>query len=70
MNIIYTKHATEQIKERKILNVWVEEAIKSPTQIKINGHKHYVTKRLNGNTLRVVYVRERYIKVITAYFVK
>ena len=70
MDIVYTKHANEQIKERKILNIWVEETIKSPNQTKTNGNKHYVTKKLNGKTLRVVYVKENYIKVITSYFIK
>lgn len=70
MKIIYTIHANEQIKERKILNIWVEETIKSPDQTKTKGHKHYATKKLDGKILRVVYVKESYIKVITSYFVK
>ena len=70
MEIIYTLHANEQINERKLSKVWVEETIKSPDEIRHKGHKHYATKKLNGNTLRVVYVKESYIKVITSYFVK
>ena len=70
MNITYTKHADEQIKERQIPKIWVEETIKFPTELKREGLKYYATKRLNGNTLIVVYVRESYIKVITSYFVK
>ena len=70
MDIVYTKHANEQIKERKILNIWVEETIKSPDQTKIQGHKYYATKKLNGKTLRVIYVKEKYINVITSYFIK
>ena len=70
MEIIYTLHANEQINERKLSKVWVEETIKSPDEIRHKGNKHYATKKLNGNTLRVVYVKESYIKVITSYFVK
>ena len=70
MDIVYTMHANEQIKERKLLKVWVEETIKSPDQTKAKGHKYYATKKLNGKTLRVIYVKEKYIKVITSYFVK
>ncbi|MBI2655309.1 DUF4258 domain-containing protein, partial [Candidatus Woesearchaeota archaeon] len=70
MEIIYTLHANEQINERKLSKVWIEETIKSPDEIRHKGHKHYATKKLNGNTLRVVYVKENYIKVITSYFIK
>lgn len=70
MNVIYTLHAEEQIRERKILKVWVEEAIKSPDVARHIGHKFYATKKLNGNTIKVIYVKENYIKVITSYFVK
>ena len=70
MNITYTKHADEQIKERKIPKIWVEEAVKFPDELKREGHKYYATKKLNGNTLRVVYVKESYIKIITTYFIK
>jgi len=34
MNIIYSLHAEEQIGERKIEKVWIEEAIKSPDYTK------------------------------------
>ena len=70
MNIIYTLHAREQIKERKILKVWVEEIIKSPDYKNIQGQKYYVSKKLNRITLKVVYAKEKYMKVITSYFIK
>ena len=68
--IIYTVHAKRQIAKRKILHLWVEESIKSPDLTKIDGHKYYVTKKLNGRTLKVVYVKEKHIKIITSYFEK
>ena len=70
MEINYTLHAEEQIKERKILKVWVEETIKSPDETKRSGNKYYVTKKLNGKMLKVVYVKEKYIKIITTFFIK
>ena len=70
MNIFYTNHAEMQINERKIQKVWVEETIKRPDLTKNWGNKFYVTKKLNGKTLKVVYVKEKYIKVITSFFVK
>ncbi len=70
MNITYTLHAGEQIEERKIPKIWVEETIKSPDELRRKGNKYYATKKLNGNTLKVIYVRESYIKVITSYFIQ
>ncbi len=70
MNILYTNHAKEQIEDRKIEKIWVEEAIKSPDTTKHVKYKYYITKKLNGKTLKVVYTKEKYIKVITTYFVK
>ena len=70
MKIIYTSHAEEQIKERKILKLWIEETIKSPDDTKRTENKFYIIKRLNGKTLKVIYTKENFIKVITSYFVK
>lgn len=70
MEIRYTLHAGEQIKERKILKVWIEEAIKYPDETRSIGHKYYVVKKLDGKTIKIVYVKEKYIKVITSFFIK
>ncbi len=69
MEIRYTKHAKYQIGERKIEQVWIEETLRSPDKIFRDGHKYYVTKKLNGFTLRIVYVRENYIKIVTLYWI-
>ena len=70
MKIVYTRHDEEQIKERKIEKVWIEETIKAPDETKRDGHKFYVIKKLNGMSMKVVYVEEKFIKVITAFFIK
>jgi len=70
MEIVYTLHAKEYLEKRKIEAVWVEETIKFPDETKKDGHKYYAVKKLNGVTLKVVYVREKFIKVITAFFIK
>ena len=70
MEIRYTFHAEEQINKRKIEKIWIEEAIKSPDVTKHHGHKYYVIKNLDGRTLKVIYVKEKYIKVITSLFLK
>jgi len=70
MKIIYTLHAIDQIKERMIEKIWVEETIGFPDRLKKCGAKHYASKKLNGHTLKVIYVKEKYIKVITSFFIK
>ena len=69
MDITYTHHAKDQIKERKVEKVWVEETIKSPHKTEKEFNKFYVIRKLNGRSLKVVYTKEKYIKVITVYFV-
>lgn len=70
MEIIFSFHAQEQIKERKIPIIWAEETIKYPDEIIKENSKYYAIKKLNGKTLKVVYIKERYIKVITLFFIK
>ncbi len=70
MRIIYTLHAEGQIKERKIELVWIEEAINYPDQTKRVGNKFYVIKKLNGKRIKVVFVKEKFIKLVTSYFIK
>ncbi len=70
MEIVYTLHAEEQLDERKIQKVWVRETINYPDKTEREGRKYYVIKKLNGRTLKVVYVKERYIKVITTFYIK
>lgn len=70
MEIMYTLHAQDSVKERKILKAWVEETVKYPDFTQRFGNKYHVIRKLNGKTLKVVYVKERYIKVITSYFLK
>jgi len=68
MKIVFTKHAEEQIKERKIERLLVEETIKYADKTRKEGkNKYYARRKINGFTLEVVYIRENYIKVITVY---
>ena len=56
MKIVFTLHAKEQIIERHIESVWIEDTIVAPDKTKRDGHKYYVIKKLNGKTLKVIYV--------------
>ena len=69
VGIIYTAYAEEQIKERNIEKAWIEEAIRSPDYIVREGQKYLVTKKLNWHAIEVVYVKEKYLKIITVYWV-
>ena len=68
MEIRYTLHSEEQITERKIEKVWVEETTRYPDKISVIGKKHYAIRKINGGVLKVVYVKEKYIKIITVYW--
>ncbi len=70
MEIIFSFHAKEQIKERKIQLVWAEETIKYPDEIIKENNKYYAIKKLNVKTFKIIYIKERYIKVITLFFIK
>ncbi|MFH1592570.1 MAG: DUF4258 domain-containing protein [Candidatus Woesearchaeota archaeon] len=70
MEIRYTSHAKIQIERRKLEKVWVEETIKSPDITKKEGNKFYVIKKLNGLVIKVIYVKVKYIKVITVFEIR
>jgi len=70
MEIIYTEHARDQIKERKLEKIWVEEAIKFPDEKRHKGIKSHAIKKINGVKIKVVYVKEKYIKVVTVFLIK
>jgi hypothetical protein len=70
MRILYTAHAKGQLAERKIEEVWIEEAIKHPDLTVKDGGRTYVVKKINSHTLKVVYVMEKYINVVTCYFLQ
>tara|TARA_B100001964_G_scaffold240260_1_gene309610 strand:- start:402 stop:575 length:174 start_codon:yes stop_codon:yes gene_type:complete len=56
------------MRRRKIHLEWVKETIRWPHSTRKIGHKYYVTRKINGHTLRVVYVKEKHLKVVTLYF--
>jgi len=68
--IIYTEHAEKRLKKRNILKIWIEEAITSPDLINRDKNKYYIIKKLNGKTIKVIYLKEKYIKVITSFFIR
>ena len=67
MNIVFTKHAKEQMKERGITEDDVINAVKYPEKTKKISNIYYVQKKVIQGTIEVVYIKENYIKVITVY---
>ncbi|MBI5064719.1 DUF4258 domain-containing protein [Candidatus Woesearchaeota archaeon] len=70
MKIVFTLHANIKARERNIPKIWVIETIKYPDVTTRQKHKYIVTKKLNGLTLEVVFVIEKFIKILTLYYIK
>ena len=68
MNIEFTNHAEEMLKERKIAKDEVEMTIKSPDKLFKEGEKYYASKNIGRGIIEAVYERVNYIKVITIYW--
>ena len=70
MQIEYTGHAEERIKLRKILKIWIEEAIKWPDlTIRLNERKYIIRKKLNGLSIEIVFIKDKTIKILTTYWI-
>ena len=67
MNVVFTRHALEQMKERSISEDEVVNAIKFPKNIRKTERAYYVQRQTISGKIEVVYTREKYIKVITVY---
>ena len=67
MNILFTKHAREQMEERGISEDEVMNTLKYPENIQKIGDLYYAQKKTNQGTIEVVYEKQNYIKVITVY---
>ena len=68
MNIVFTKHAIDRLKKRKITKEEVERTIISPEKLIKEGGKYYANKNIGEGIIEVVYERENYIKVISLYW--
>ena len=70
MEIVYTHHARNKIEKRKIYMTLVEETIKWPNYTRrVEQNKFIATRKLNGRSIEVVYIKEKNIKVITVYWI-
>jgi hypothetical protein len=67
LNIVFTKHAREQMNERGISEDEVLNTVKYPDKTMKRGEVYMAQKLTSQRLIEVVYIRERYIKVITVY---
>ncbi|RLG16342.1 hypothetical protein DRN69_01050 [Candidatus Pacearchaeota archaeon] len=70
MNIVFTEHAKERIKRRKITEDEIINTIKYPEKLDKNKQKYYAQKNIGRGRIEVVYEKDKYIKIITVYWVK
>ena len=69
MEIVFTKHVEDRIKKRKITSDEVINTIKyAEKTIKKEG-KYYAQKNIERGKIEVVYEKDKYIKIITVYWI-
>jgi hypothetical protein len=69
MKIIFTKHAKERMKKRVITEDEIIQTIKNPDKTKKQGGNYYAQKNIGRANIEVVYEKDKYIKVITIYYI-
>jgi len=69
MQIVYTEHAKERLKKRKITLEEVEFALKNPDKTRKEEGKYIVEKDIGRAKIEVVYEKDKYIKVVTIYYI-
>ena len=69
MDIIFTLHVKNRIKKRKIRDEEIFDAINNPDKISQEYGKYYVQKDIGRGKIEVVYEKDKYINVITVYWI-
>jgi len=68
--IIFTKHARDRMRERRILKSEAKKVILNPDKIQRENRRVIVSKRINKESLEIVYVTENSKKIIlTCYYI-
>jgi len=68
MEIVFTEHAKERLKKRKITEEEVKESIKYPDKVNKKEGKYYIQKNIGRAKIEIVYEKDKYIKIITIYY--
>lgn len=70
MEIIFTKHAFEKLRERGISQRAVISTIQTPQKLTSDSDKFYAFRKFGKKYLKVIFVRvENTIKVITQHYI-
>lgn len=69
MEIIFTEHAKDRMKKRGITEDEIIQTIKNPDNTKKQGGNYYAQKNIGRANIEVVYEKDKYIKVITIYYI-
>jgi hypothetical protein len=67
MIVAYTLHARERMKERGISEDEVVFTLQFPFILHKSGERYVAHGKINNRTIRVVYEKENYLKIITVY---
>ncbi len=70
MTIIYTDHARERMLVRGISEKMVEEALMSPDERGEERDRKIVFKTFDTGTIKIVYVQEKLVIIITTIWHK
>jgi len=69
MKIEFTDHIRNRLKKRKIKEKEIIDAINNPDNEYKSEGKFYAQKDLGRGKIEVVYQRDKYIKLITVYWI-
>ena len=67
MKIIFTEHAKDRMKRRGMSEEEIIYAIKNSNKTLKIGGKYYAQKDIGRAKIEVVYMKDKYIKIITIY---
>ncbi|MBS3074984.1 DUF4258 domain-containing protein [Candidatus Pacearchaeota archaeon] len=69
IDIEFTDHIKNRLKKRKIKDEEIINAINNPDKsYKLEG-KYYVQKDLGRGKIEIIYEKDKYIKLITVYWI-
>jgi len=65
MKLILTKHAKQRMFERNIKTEEIREVLEFPDYTIVKGNKTEAYKKIDHKNLKVVYMKNKFIKIIT-----
>ena len=68
MKIVFTEHAKDRIKKRKITEDEIINIIKYSHKTYKREGKYYVQGNIGRANIEIVYERDKYINIITVYY--